>query len=121
VYSIWRENELEYIGMSWRDVTVTNGARGVFGRLSSHASGRRSGDQFNVYICDHYVVPDLSEDQRQQLRNGERLLDQLTKSYIAENLSYRVWIAPNGETARVIENALRLEGLNGQKPKLNPK
>jgi hypothetical protein len=121
VYAIWRDEELLYIGMSWRDITITDGARGVFGRLSSHVSGRRSGDQFNVYICDHYVVPDLSEEQRRRLRNGERLLDQLTRSYIADNLSYRVWIAPDGVTARSVEGALRVEGLLGQTPKLNPK
>ena len=37
-------------------------ARGLFGRLRSHASGRRSGDQFNVYVCDRFVIPTLTSE-----------------------------------------------------------
>ena len=29
------------------------------GRLASHASGRRSGDQFLIYVCDRLVLPRL--------------------------------------------------------------
>ena len=35
-------------------------AKWLWTRLGSHASGRRSGDQFNVYICDRFVVPALT-------------------------------------------------------------
>jgi hypothetical protein len=107
--------------MSWRDAAVTERASGVFGRLRSHASGRRSGDQFNIYICDRFVVPDLTEEQLGRLRNGDRLLDRMTRAFISEHLSYRVWLAPDGATARTVELALRREGLpDWGLPELNP-
>ncbi len=121
VYSIWRESQLIYIGMSWQDGTFVDGAPGLFGRLKSHASGRRSGDQFNVYICDRYVVPELTKEQRNELRAGARILDGLTHDFICSHLAYRVWIAPDGKTARAVELILRSEGLAvGGRPQLNP-
>jgi hypothetical protein len=121
VYAIWRDDALLYIGMSWRDSAVTKGASGVHGRLKSHASGRRSGDQFNIYICDRFVVPELTSDQLNQLSAGERLLDKLTRQFIAEHLGYQVWVAPSGPAARRVELALRKQGLPGHGvPQLNP-
>jgi hypothetical protein len=37
-------------------------AQGIYTRLQSHASGRRSGDQFSVYVADRLVLPTLSHD-----------------------------------------------------------
>jgi hypothetical protein len=121
VYSIWNNDELVYIGMAWQDVNLNQKALGLFGRLRSHASGRRSGDQFNIYICDRYVVPSLGPAEMRQLREGERLLDRLTRDFIAEHLAYRIWLAPDGATARSVELMLRAEGLGGKQPTLNPK
>jgi hypothetical protein len=54
VYTVWRADEFLYAGMSGRgaqreDFVVDSGqrspARGLWTRLNSHASGRRSGDQ----------------------------------------------------------------------------
>ena len=38
--------------------------RGVRDRLDSHRSGRRSGDQFAVYVCDRLVLQTLSQAAR---------------------------------------------------------
>jgi hypothetical protein len=57
VYAVWRAGEFLYAGMSGRgarreDFVVDSGqlasAKGLWTRLNSHASGRRSGDQFNL-------------------------------------------------------------------------
>lgn len=121
VYAIWRGDQLTYIGMSWQDSLVAVGAPGVLGRLKSHASGRRSGDQFNIYICDRFVVPELTETQRTELRSGARILDGLTRDFICSHLAFRVWIAPDGNTARRVELILRSEGLGeAGTPQLNP-
>ena len=65
VYTVWRDDEFIYVGMSGRgaqredfvaDPGQRSQARGLWTRLNSHASGRRSGDQFNVYICDRFIV-----------------------------------------------------------------
>jgi len=39
VYSIWRGAQFLYVGISWQD---RPNSKGLFGRLNSHASGRRS-------------------------------------------------------------------------------
>jgi hypothetical protein len=121
VYSIWNGDELVYIGMAWRDISLNQKALGLFGRLRSHASGRRSGDQFNIYVCDRYVVPSLGPEEMRRLSEGERFLDGLTRDFIADHLAYRIWIAPDGATARSVELMLRAQGLEGKLPTLNPK
>ena len=122
VYAIWADGSLLYIGMSWRDHREDPRAKGVHSRLASHASGRRSGDQFNVYICDHFVIPELAHDQLQDLRDGKRILDQLTKGYTRTHLEFSVWIAPGGQTARDVEHELRATGLpEFGRPLLNPR
>jgi len=53
-------------------------AKDLWTRLNSHASGRRSGDQFCVYVCDRFVVPALSVAQQAQIAEGRLALDKLT-------------------------------------------
>ena len=62
VYAIWRGTEFLYVGISWREPTLTASgmSKGLWGRLDSHASGRRSGDQFCIYICDRFVLGQLT-------------------------------------------------------------
>jgi hypothetical protein len=73
VYTVWRQGEFIYVGMSGRGARAEDFVAGhcdedqakwLWTRLSSHASGRRSGDQFNVYICDRFVVPTLTARQQ---------------------------------------------------------
>ena len=59
VYTVWNGTQFLYVGMSWKE-----GSKGLFGRLNSHASGRRSGDQFCIYACDLFIVPTLSKSQQ---------------------------------------------------------
>ena len=54
VYLIYHEDRWIYIGMSFKNLQS---------RLSQHASGRRSGDQFCVYVGDRLVMPKLGIDQ----------------------------------------------------------
>jgi hypothetical protein len=123
VYTVWRGTSFLYVGMSWahRVDGVTDKARGVFGRLASHASGRRSGDQFCIYICDRYVIPRLTAADMEALANGERILDRRTKQFIAEHLDYRVAPTSSGAEARAIEAAVRRNGLaRAGRPIINP-
>lgn len=121
--------ELIYAGMSGR-----GGAAGVFAtspglsgkaiglwtRLNSHASGRRSGDQFNIYVCDRFIIPALTPAQQHDIGNGHLLLDQLTRAYIRQHLNYRFQLSPDGTTALAIERAIRTGCLPAGKPYLNP-
>jgi hypothetical protein len=80
VYTVRREEEFVYVGMSGRgaqreDFVATSGrppqAKGLWTRLNSHASGKRSGDQFNVYVCDRFIVPCLTPAQQYQVGQGQ--------------------------------------------------
>jgi hypothetical protein len=122
VYTIWREATFLYVGMAWAHRDDSNPrALGVFGRLASHASGRRSGDQFCIYICDRFVVPELSADEIAALRRGERLLDALTRAFIHDHLTYRVVVTGSAAEARLLEARVRREGLDrAGRPLINP-
>src|SRR4051812_6277101 len=85
VYTIWdRDCSLIYVGMSGRGFTGTvegNGKAGPWGRLNSHASGRRSGDQFCVYLADRLVLPRL-HNRITEIADGSLSLDTATRDYI---------------------------------------
>ena len=127
VYSIWDQDQLVYVGMSGRGATrgllaakQLEGKRfGLYTRLASHASGRRSGDQFCVYVADQLVLPRLSADQIDAIGRRELRFDNLVKEYIHDNLEFGFVEADDGEMARESENMGR-SGVLGQKPLLNP-
>jgi hypothetical protein len=122
VYTVWHNELFLYVGMAWAHRDEANpGATGVFGRLRSHASGRRSGDQFAIYVCDRFVVPSLTPADMSALAGGERLLDARTRQYIANHLSYRVVTTQDGRAARALESLVRREGLpRSGRPQINP-
>ncbi len=131
VYTVWREDQLMYVGMSGRGAQAEdfvappgqngkNKAKWLWTRLDSHASGRRSGDQFNVYVCDRFVVPVLTPEQQRDVRRGILLLDQLTKNFIHEHLGYRFQTYPSGDEAFTAERKIRDGSLSASRPYLNP-
>ena len=127
VYAIWDNDQLIYVGMSGRGATrgllaakQLEGKRfGLYTRLASHASGRRSGDQFCVYVADHLVLPRLSVDQIDAISRKELLFDNLIRKYIHDRLSFRFIETSSGDEALRIEDDVR-SGALGQKPLLNP-
>ena len=92
VYTIWnRQGSFIYVGMSGRSFTggaEGNGKAGPWGRLNSHASGRRSGDQFCVYVADRLVLPTL-HNRIPEIADGTLSLDVATRDYIRTNLEHR--------------------------------
>lgn len=128
VYTIWDGDQFIYVGMAGRGLTAENidspdepvKARGLKTRLDSHASGRRSGDQFCVYICDRFVVPTLSPDQQAQVGEGTLLLDKLTRQYIHDRLTYRFTPTSDGAAALALEREIQRGMLPPGKPFLNP-
>ena len=129
VYTVWRHDEFVYVGMSGRgaqseDFVGRPGqpekAMGLWTRLNSHVSGRRSGDQFNIYVCDRFIVPVLTPEQQRDIGCGDLLLDQLTKDYIRKHLSYRFRVYSDGAQALAAERAIRAGSLSAGRPYLNP-
>ena len=124
VYTIWRGTEFMYVGIAGRNLDLAaehKRMRGVRDRLDSHRSGRRSGDQFAVYVCDRLVLPTLSLEQIQQIAAGELSLDALTRVYIHENLAYRFAATRSYKDALEIETAFARGETEFGFPRLNPR
>ncbi len=128
VYTVWEQGRLVYVGMSGRGLAAEDldapdepvKAKGLWTRLDSHASGRRSGDQFCVYVCDRFVVPGLSPQQQAQIGDGILSLDALTRKHIHDHFEYRYVTVGNGSEAFALEREVQRGALSVGKPFLNP-
>jgi hypothetical protein len=128
LYTVWDERVFVYVGMAGRGLSATalterragGKPTGLYDRLNSHAAGRRSGDQFCVYVSDRLVLPTLSPTDIQAIAEGTLKLDELIRRYIHERLSYRFVETTDGVEAARIELAIRRQGLSGRRPLLNP-
>ncbi len=130
VYTVWDDQgQFIYVGMSGRGLTrddviamkESGERRGLVQRLGSHASGRRSSDQFCVYVADRLVLPELTEEDIRRIAKGEKaLFDNLIKDYIAVHLLYRFVVTEDGQTASGIEAEVKTGVLSAGKPLLNP-
>ncbi len=112
MYTIWHANDrFIYVGMSGRSITERTAARnsplGLYTRLASHASGRRSGDQFCVYVADRLVLQTLSQADIAAISSGEHQMDAFVRRYIHQNLRYRFQMVPDGATGYRIEAAIK--------------
>jgi hypothetical protein len=125
VYTIWRnDSRFIYVGMSGRGITAEtirrNTPKGIYTHLQSHASGRRSGDQFCVYVADRLVLPTLSQQDIADIASGRHQMDAFLRRYIHENLSYRFVTVPDGAAAYTVEAAIK-SGKEHGRPLLNPR
>ena len=130
VYTVWNEDLFLYVGMSGRGWSADQlnqlkgqggKKRGLVTRLASHSSGRRSGDQFCVYVCDRLVIPQLSRLQLKDIGNARLSLDQMTRQYIHDKLSYRYVLTDSGLEAFELEAEIKSGALTPHGlPRLNP-
>ena len=124
VYAIWEGHSLIYCGMSGRQfesrATSKGGRFGLVTRLSSHASGRLSGDQFCVYVANRFVIPLLEHSQLPRFASGEISLDALTRTYIHDRLEYQFATVTTSSDAYSLERRCRQGQTFGTKPLLNP-
>lgn len=125
VYTIWHtDGRFIYVGMSGRGMTAEtkrrNTPQGIYTRLQSHASGRRSGDQFCVYVADRLVLPTISEADISAIASGRHQMDAFVRRYIHENLSYRFVMLPDGAAAYTLETVIKSGGWEHGRPLLNP-
>ena len=87
--------------------------------MQSHASGRRSGDQFCIYIHDIFVIPGLIKTGEYESERG--WLDKVTQKYIHDNLRYRFvsFLSDDSDViVRRLENKIK-KGDMGFTPKIN--
>ena len=91
---------LVYVGIAGRNPA----GKGLASRLRSHASGRRSGDQFCVYVADHYVLPELTRDQIEAIRDSRLSMDALVREKIHAAFGFRFVVVDDYRTAIPVEN-----------------
>ena len=124
VYAIWRGDRLFYAGMAGRGLTPTqnsqtvSGRKGLWQRLEAHRSGRRSGDQFCVYVADYEIVPSLTPEQLQMIRSRKLKIDHLVRDFVAQELCFTFAVTDDGASARELEKSV-IAGALGEKPELN--
>jgi hypothetical protein len=73
-------------------------------RIIQHAQGRRSGDQFCIYIQDFYVIPELIGSKYTPKKG---YLDQLTKEFIQSRLTYRYLVVQTEDSDQVVRQLER--------------
>jgi hypothetical protein len=88
--------------------------------LRSHASGRRSGDQFCVYVADHYVLPELSREQIEAIRDSRLSMDALVREKIHAAFGFRFIVVDDYAMAIQVENSVKSGRLKAGRPRLNP-
>lgn len=93
---------------------------GLVTRLTSHASGRLSGDQFCAYVANRLIIPTLDAADLQNFADGGITLDGLTRAYIHSHLEYQYMIVESSAEAVEVERQARSGTLFGTKPVLNP-
>ena len=127
VYSIWDDCRLVYVGMSGRGATAEQVLErkalgrewGLKSRLKSHRAGRRSGDQFCVYVGDWLVLPTLTSAEIESISARALSFDHLIRNFIQSELGFRFVETESGSAALDLERLARAGSL-GQRPLLNP-
>lgn len=124
VYAVWDSDLLIYCGMSGRElekaIADERPKYGLVTRLTSHASGRLSGDQFCVYVANRLVIPSIPQDMLPKFGSGGVNLDQLTKAFIHKKLEYQFALVESSAEAYALERECRNGSEFGAKPLLNP-
>jgi hypothetical protein len=124
VYAIWRGLECLYVAIAGPGLDLTIDHKhmsGIRDRLGSHRYGRRSGDQFGVYLCDKLVLPLLTSEPIKEIAEGELSMDAMTRVHIHQYLSYRFALVSNFAEAIAIETTFAGGSTTIWKPLFNPR
>ena len=117
IYTIWDEDhKLVYVGVAGRNPDGS----GLASRLRSHASGRRSGDQFCIYVADHYILPGLTREQMRAIAASQLSMDGLVREKVCGSFTFRVAAAPDYAAALAVENWVKSGVAACGPPRLNP-
>ena len=119
IYTVFLD-QIEYIyvgigGLNGKTVQQRNPRS----RIIQHAQGRRSGDQFCIYIQDFYVIPAIINTQYIAKKG---YLDTLTKEFIQKRLTYRYLVFQTEDSDKIVrrlERKLQSNDYGFGVPKLN--
>ena len=112
VYTIWdKEGSFLYVGRS----------DNLRKRLNDHASGRRSGDQFCIYVQDRLVLKTLKSENIEAISEAEESLDDRVKECVQAHLHYRFVEIADEIIVKKLEDYIKQSGLHiAVQPLLNP-
>ena len=117
-YCIWdADGTFLYTGIAGRQPGATS--LGLAGRLRAHASGRRSGDQFCVYVADRCVLPELSRDQLAAIGAGTLSFDALIRERV-HSMTFRFAETEDFAAAMLVEATIKRGKWPHGPPRLNP-
>ena len=60
-----------------------------------------------MYVCDRLVIPKLTPTQLRRVADGQLKLDDETKKYIRNRLSYRFVETKSGDDALICESKIK--------------
>ena len=119
IYTVFLDrSEFIYVGiggLSGKSVKERNPRS----RIIQHAQGRRSGDQFCIYIQDFYVIPSIINNEYTPKKG---YLDTLTKEFIQSRLTYRYLVLQTEDSDKIVrrlERELQNNEYGFGVPKLN--
>jgi hypothetical protein len=116
IYTVWDEGgQLVYVGAAGRNPQGAGLAR----RLRTHASGRRSGDQFCGYVADHYVLPELTPEQIEAIAGSQLSMDELVREKVRRSFTFRVATVLDYSTALAVESWVKSGAADCGPPRLN--
>ena len=104
------------VGMSGRGLSASalerlrakdDGAHGLAARLASHASGRRSGDQFCLGVTDRLVLPSHVPPELEEIVAGLRSMDSDAREFVRRELPHRFAVVEDGTAALSMERRKR--------------
>ena len=118
-YAIWNNETLVYTGISGMKWTKENPKTShLKHRLRDHISGTKS-DVFPTYVFERFLIGNLSSDEIDAIKSGEKGIRHFARSYIQDNLSFTYATTTNFQDAVETEEYVRKGGL-GMKPIINP-
>jgi hypothetical protein len=71
-------------------------------------------------VADHYVLPGLTRDQIEAVRDSRLSMDALVREKIHASFAFRFTAVPDYATAFEVESAIKNGGLSAGPPRLNP-
>jgi hypothetical protein len=75
---------------------------------------------FCVYVADHYVLPELSGEQIEAIRDSRLSMDSLVREKIHAAFGFRFVVVEDYKTAIQVENLVKSGRLQAGRPRLNP-
>jgi hypothetical protein len=97
------EREFIYIGIGGLSGSNAK-SRDPRSRIRQHTQGRRSGDQFCIYIQDFYVIPHLIRSDYTP-RKGH--LDELVRDFVQSRLSFRFVVFQTDNSDQIVRRLER--------------